>query len=301
MKTVAASYPQPLTLVRTRLADYLELTKPRISLMVLVTVAAGAIVGARGMPEGWLLWHVLLGTGLVAAGASSFNQLIEREIDGRMERTGNRPVPAGRLLPAESFIFASILTIVGIMYLFLSISSPAAAVTATVTFLCYVCVYTPLKQKTSFNTLIGAIPGALPPVIGYAAVCGTVDVQIAGLFAILFFWQVPHFLAIAWIYREDYRRAGLCMLPVVDPIGGLTGRQMVVYCAALVPVSLLPLFLGQGGMIYACGAVLLGSAFLASTLGFLLKRSMEQARGVLLASLIYLPVLLVLLVVDATH
>jgi protoheme IX farnesyltransferase len=281
-----------------RLGDYIELTRPRISLMVLVTVAAGAIVGGAGLPDGWLLFHALLGTALVAAGASALNQLLERDTDALMERTENRPLPAGRLQPIEVLIFGLILGAGGVAYLALLLPHPLAAAVAAITLVCYAFVYTPLKRRTSLNTLVGAVPGALPPIIGWAAARGSLDLSAAGLFGILFLWQVPHFLAIAWIYRDDYSRAGLRMLPVVDSAGSLTGRQMVVYCFALVPVSLLPVIYGQSGSIYAIGAIVLGGAYLAFAVGFLRERSIERARGVLRVSLIYLPVLLALLLLD---
>jgi protoheme IX farnesyltransferase len=301
MKVAAPTCPESVALPRTRLADYIELTKPRISIMVLVTVAAGAILGSAGAPEWWLLWQTLVGTALVAAGASALNQYLERDTDSAMERTEHRPLPSGRLQPREVLVFGIALGILGICYLAFFLPRPLAAIIAAITFLSYVFVYTPLKRKTSLNTLIGAVPGALPPVIGWAAVRGSVDWSIVNLFAIMFIWQVPHFLAIAWIYRKDYGRAGLCMLPCVDREGTMTGRQMVAYCCALIPVSLSPLVLGQAGMIYLVGAVGLGVGFLAFTIAFLRKRSIERARGVLRASLIYLPVLLALLLLDGIH
>jgi heme o synthase len=282
----------------SHLVGYVELTKPRISSMVLVTVAAGAVLGSAGLPDGWLLWHTLFGTALVAAGASALNQLLERDSDACMERTENRPLPSGRLGLIEVLVFGILFGVGGIGYLALSLPHPLAAITAAFTFLIYVFVYTPLKRKTSLNTLIGAVPGALPPVIGWVAVRGMIDPQALGLFAILFFWQIPHFLAIAWIYREDYRRAGLCMLPVVDRMGGLTGRQMVAYCSALIPASLSPFIWGQTSATYLTGVILLGGGFLAFTIAFWYQRTTERARGVLRASLIYLPVLLALLLLD---
>jgi protoheme IX farnesyltransferase len=289
---------EPIAFGRSRLADYIELAKPRISVMVLVTVAAGALLGSSGSLDWWLLWHTLLGTALVAAGASALNQFLERDSDALMERTENRPLPAGRLQPSEVLVVGSLLGAAGIAYLAIALPRPLAAVTATFTFFCYVFVYTPLKRRTSLNTLVGAVPGALPPVIGWAAVRGSIDWDILGLFAILFIWQVPHFLAIAWIYREDYGRAGLRMLPVVDRQGAVTGRQMIAYTCALVPASLSPLVLGQAGVVYFVGAIALGVGFLAFTIAFLRKRSIERARGVLRASLVYLPVLLALLLLD---
>ena len=201
--------------------------------------------------------------------------------------------------PREVLLFGAGLGAAGLLYLALTLSSPCAALVAAVTFACYVGVYTPLKARTPLNTLVGAVPGALPPVIGWAAVRGTVDREAVALFLILFVWQVPHFLAIAWIYRDDYARAGLRMLPVRDRTGGLTGTYMVTYCLTLLPASVLPAALGCAGRFYLLGAVALGLGFLACTLGFRHTAAPRQARWVLRASLVYLPALLALLLLDA--
>jgi protoheme IX farnesyltransferase len=298
MKTAVTIYDEAPALSRTRLADYVELTKPRIAVMVLVTVAAGVILASDG-PINWLLLvNTLFGTALVASGASALNQLLERETDAVMRRTENRPLPAGRLQAGEVLVFGVGLGIGGVLYLALALPTPLAALIAAVTFVSYVFVYTPLKRKTSLNTVVGAIPGALPPVIGWAAVRGSIDSSIVAVFLIIFLWQVPHFLDIAWIYREDYRRAGLQMLPVVDKDCGMSSRKMVSYCLALIPTSLAPLVLGGAGPIYLAGALLLGAGFLGAAIAFALDRSMERARRVLRASLIYLPLLLALLLLD---
>jgi protoheme IX farnesyltransferase len=241
--------------------------------------------------------HTVTATALVAAGASALNQLLERHSDARMRRTENRPLPSGRLQPLEVLLFGLGLGAAGLAYLGLATRQPLAVLVAAVTFVLYVIVYTPLKRLTTLNTLVGAVPGALPPVIGWTAVRGTLAPEAGVLFAVLFLWQVPHFLAIAWIYREEYARAGLCMLPVADPEGKITGRQMVLYCLALVLVSLLPVFAGQAGLVYLAGALLLGAVFLRHTFGFLVEVSNTQARRVLRASLLYLPLLLALLLV----
>lgn len=299
MKAATTVCTDEPVLSRSRAADYLELTKPRISVMVLITVAAGAILGA-GSTLGWpVLCHTLLGTALVAAGASALNQLFERESDGLMRRTENRPLPAGRLQPWEVLFVGSLLGLAGVVYLLLTVP-PLAALIAACTFLSYVFIYTPLKRVTSLNTLIGAIPGALPPVIGWAAVRGSIDLEIGALFLIMFLWQVPHFLAIAWIYRDDYARAGLCMLPVLDEAGGMTGRQMVGYCLALIAASLMPLVQGRAGLVYLLGATILGLVFLTTAVVFARQRSVGNARSVLRASLVYLPVLLALLLLDSS-
>ncbi len=286
-----------LPLPRSRLADYLELTKPRIAVLVLFTVAAGAWLGKRGDLDLLLLAHTVCATALVAAGASALNQLFERHTDALMRRTENRPLPAGRLQPLEVWLFGLALGLGGLTYLALATRQPLTVLIAAFTFASYVFLYTPLKRWTTLNTLVGAVPGALPPVIGWTAVHGTLAPEAGVLFALLFLWQVPHFLAIAWIYREDYGRAGLCMLPVVDPDGRMTGRQMVLYCIALVLMSFLPVLLWQAGPVYLAGALVLGALFLRSTLGFLFETTNAQARRVLRASLLYLPLLLALLLV----
>lgn len=299
MKTMTTTLPQPVAVMRGRMADYLELTKPRVGLLVLFTVAVGSCLAARGVPNVAGLLNTLFGTALVVGGACALNQFLERHSDVLMHRTENRPLPAGRLQAGEVLAFGLLLGVSGVVYLALSLRQPTAALVAALAFVSYVFIYTPLKRVTTLNTLVGAVPGALPPVIGWTAVTGSVGSEVAVLFLILFLWQVPHFLAIAWIYREDYARAGLQMLPVVDRTGGMTGRQMVSYCLALLAMSLMPVFLGVAGPIYLAGATFLGLGFLVYTIGFIRARSVCQARRVLRASLIYLPVLLALLLVDS--
>jgi protoheme IX farnesyltransferase len=245
-----------------------------------------------------LVLHAVLGTALVAAGASALNQVLERNSDARMRRTQGRPLPAGRMHPAEALAFGLVLAITGLVYLACTLSHPAAAAVAGFTFAAYVGLYTPLKSRTSLNTLVGAVPGALPPIIGWCAVRGSITVEAVNLFFVLFLWQVPHFLAIAWIYREEYGRAGLCMLPVEDPTGRHTAHQMVLYCLTLLAVSLTPVLLGSASLLYVAGALVLGLGFLATTLGFRRMRSVRNARHVLRASLVYLPGLLALLLLD---
>jgi heme o synthase len=282
----------------TRWADYLQLTRPRLSAMALLTVAAGAILASAGAPDWGTVARVMLGAALVAAGASALNQWRERETDARMQRTQDRPLPAGRLQPSEVLVFGFASALGGVAYLALTLAHPLAAVVAALTLLIYVFIYTPLKRRATLNTLIGAIPGALPPVIGWTAVRGSLNAEIVALFVILFLWQVPHFLAIAWIYRADYRRAGLSMLPSVDPTGSITGRQMIGYCLALFAASLTPLVVGGAGWVYLAGALFLGIGFLACAVGFARRRSLTAARTVLRASLVYLPALLTLLLLD---
>jgi protoheme IX farnesyltransferase len=298
MKTATTVVAEAAPLARVRLADYVALVKPRVSVMVLLTVAAGYLLGTAGTPDWTALLHTLLGTALVAVGASAWNQVLERDTDALMRRTEGRPLPSGRLQPTEVAILGSLLAVGGVAYLAAALSQPLAALVAGLTWFGYVGLYTPLKRKTSLNTLIGAVPGALPPVIGWAAARGSLGAESLALFLILFLWQVPHFLAIAWIYRDEYGRAGLRMLPVVDRGGGLTGRQMVGYCLALVPASLTPLVCGRAGLLYLTGALVLGVAFLLFALAFLRRPSLRHARGVLRASLVYLPLLLSLLLLD---
>jgi protoheme IX farnesyltransferase len=269
-----------------------------VAVLVLFTVAGGALLaGGRQVPL-LVLLHTVLGTALVAAGASALNQWLERDSDGRMRRTENRPLPAGRLQPLEVLLFGSLLGLGGVSYLALTLTQPWAALVAALTFALYVGVYTPLKTRTPLNTLVGAVPGALPPVIGWCAVRGEVTLEAVSLFLILFLWQVPHFLAIAWIYRDEYARAGLCMLPVVDRDGRLTGQNMVSYCLVLIPASFGPALSGAAGPAYFGGALLLGLGFLASALGFRRAHSPRRARLVLRASLLYLPGLFALLLLD---
>jgi protoheme IX farnesyltransferase len=266
--------------------------------MALVTVAAGAILASAGTPDWRVVAHALVGAGLVAAGASALNQLVERETDALMQRTRNRPLPAGRLQAAEVLVFGLASAVGGVAYLAVALPNPLAAVVAALTCVVYVFVYTPLKRRTPLNTLAGGVAGALPPVIGWAAVRGSVNAEAAALFGILFLWQVPHFLAIAWIHRGDYERAGLCMLPAVDPEGRLVGRQMIGFSLALITASLALPVLGAAGPVYLVGALLLGFGLLACAVGFACRRSLARARVVLRASLIYLPGLLALLVLD---
>jgi protoheme IX farnesyltransferase len=287
-----------LPLVRSRCADYLELAKPRVAVLVLFTVACGGWLAGLADGDGWLLLHAVCATGLVAAGASALNQLLERHTDALMRRTENRPLPAGRLHPVEVLVVGLLLGAVGLTYMAVTVRQPLTLLLTAITFVMYVWCYTPLKRLTTLNTLVGAIPGALPPVIGWTAVRGSLGPEALACFLVLFFWQLPHFLAIAWIYRTDYARAGLRMVPVNDPDGTATSRQMVGFCAALVLVSLLPVLWAHAGLLYACGAVALGWMFLRSTLSFARTPAVAQARTVLRLSLLYLPLLLALLLLE---
>jgi protoheme IX farnesyltransferase len=279
------------------LNDYLILTKVRITVLVLVTTAAGFLLASGPRLDLVLLGWTLLGTGLAASGAAALNQVLEREADSRMQRTAARPIPAGRMTAAHGLWVGLGLALSGVAVL-AALVNWLTALLALATVVLYVGVYTPLKRMTPLNTIVGAIPGAIPPVMGWTAVTGALGLPAWVLFAILFLWQLPHFLAIAWIFRDDYRRGGFPMLPVVDADGRATGRQVALYCAALVPVSLIPTFLGLTGPIYFFGALVLGLGFLAAGITMALHRRGKEARRVLLASVTYLPLLLVLLVVD---
>jgi protoheme IX farnesyltransferase len=280
---------------RTSAPDYLELTKPRITLMVCVTAFVGFATASPGPLAVSGLLAALLGTGLVAAGASVLNMLLERDVDARMRRTRDRPLPAGRLRPAEALAFGLALTATGLLELAL-LSGAAAALVASVTWASYVLVYTPLKRRTSLATLVGAVPGALPPVIGWAAARGTIEPGAVVLFTILFLWQVPHFLAIAWIYRDDYAQGGLPMLPVLDASGRLTGRQTVVHSLALFLVSLAPVAAGLAGTAYVAGVLVLDLALTGAAVRFAVQRTLPAARALFFMSLVYLAALSALLV-----
>jgi protoheme IX farnesyltransferase len=282
------------------LADLAELTKVRVDLLVLLTTAVGYILGRRAVgmaPQANALFHTLVATGLVAGGAAAWNQLIERARDRRMIRTRERPLPAGRLSVPFVGWFASGLAIVGVGYLAALSGWPAASI-AAVTFVAYVFVYTPLKPVTHLSTVVGAIPGALPPLIGWAAATGGVSGTGWALFAILFIWQLPHFLAIAWLYRHDYARGGYPMLTVVDPTGASTARQMIANIVALIPLSLIPTVFGESGALYFWSALLLGVGFLLLACWFAATRSQWAARAVVVGSIIYLALVLVALVAD---
>jgi heme o synthase len=282
---------------RTRTADFVALAKPRLNVLVVASTLAGYMMaGSEGLGVLRLL-GTLLGTGFVAAGASAFNQVLERDLDALMRRTRMRPLPDQRLQPVEGLVFAAAIAVTGLSILAASANLLAAGV-AFITLVTYVAVYTPLKRRSSFGTVIGAIPGALPPIIGWAAARGTLSTEAWTLFGIVFLWQLPHFLAIAWIYREDYARAGFPMLAVIEPEGRSTGRQSVLYASALVPLSLAPTLMGLAGHVYFAGALALGLLFVGLTLRFALTRSVADARRVFFGSIIYLPLLWILMIAD---
>ena len=277
--------------------DYIELTKPRITWLILMSTAIGYYFGHQGSWSFWPIFHVIVGTGLIASGTAALNQWYEREADVKMRRTQGRPIPSGRVTPARAFWFGMALEVLGSLELWLGLNA-LTSLLGIATILLYLCAYTPLKQKTWWSTTVGAIPGAIPPLIGYAAASGTLRADAWVLFAILFIWQFPHFYAIAWMYREDYSRAGIRMLPVVEPDGVSTSRQILLYSVLLIPISLLPHWLGMSGSIYLVGALAMGLMFLYSGIRVSFDRTRVRARRVLLASVIYLPVLYGLMVLD---
>ncbi|MBI4522915.1 MAG: protoheme IX farnesyltransferase [Deltaproteobacteria bacterium] len=283
-----------------RSLDFLELTKPRVTLMVLVTTFVGFYVGSGLVPHYLLMFETLLGTALAAGGTLALNQFMERESDAKMERTRRRPLPDGRIQPHEALFFGVVLTGSGLLLLALRVSPTSAAVTAFIT-ASYLFVYTPLKQKTAFCSVIGAVPGALPPVVGWAAARGEIGIESWVLFAILFLWQIPHTLAIARLYRDDFARAGIRFLPVLEPDGGSTGRQIISHCLGLLAVSLLPTLLGVAGIIYFSMALLLGAGFILFGIRLALCQTLGAARRLLWTSLIYLPLLLTVMALDRVH
>ena len=282
---------------RQVMSDLVALTKPRVVIMVLVTTLVGYDAGLTGSPDYLRMIHLLIGTLLAAGGTLALNQYWERGVDARMDRTRARPLPDGRLQPLEALLFGVALTTLGVAYLAALVGVVVALITTTTAIL-YLFVYTPLKLRTALCTLVGAVPGALPPVTGWVAARDDVTIGVGVLFGILFLWQIPHTLSIARMYREDYARAGVRVLPVVDPDGASTERQIVLACVGLLAASLLPTVIGWAGPIYFAGALMLGLAFVASGVAQALAPSRLSARRVLFASLLYLPLLLGLLVFD---
>jgi heme o synthase len=279
--------------------DYIALTKPRITWLILMSTGVGYFFGAK---SGWnflTLLHTIIGTGLIASGTAALNQWYEREADAKMKRTQDRPLPAGRLVPRNALIFGSLISAAGFAELYVAVN-PLSAWLGLFTLASYLFIYTPLKRRSPHSTTIGAIPGAMPPLIGYAAASGTLTWDAWILFAILFLWQFPHFYAIAWMYREDYERAGIRMLPVVEPDGESTARRILLYSLLLIPISLVPKFLSMTGNFYLFGALAIGLMFLYVGIRVSLDRTRQRARSVLLASVIYLPVLYGLMLLDRT-
>jgi protoheme IX farnesyltransferase len=284
--------------IATKLADYLQLTRPRIGVMVLFTVAAGYLLGCGSDIRGLVLFHTLVGTALVASAASVINQWQERKADARMKRTLHRPLPAGRIQPLEALVFGLMLAIIGITYLLFTLPTIGAGIVAAVTLVTYLAFYTPMKPVSIWNTVIGAFPGALPPVIGWCAARGTISVEAVALFLILFVWQLPHFFAIAWLYRDDYAAGGFRMLPIIDRTGILTGRAMIGTCLLLLAVTMLPAVVGMAGPLFLAFASILGICFLNCAIQFHKSPTRANAKHVLRASLLYLAGLMLLLVCD---
>ena len=280
-----------------RMQAFLELTKPGITRMVVITAAAGFYLGTRGRFDVRGFVDTLIGTALVAAGSSALNQLREREIDARMDRTRARPLPSGRVTPAAAALFSWSAAVLGVAYLAWRLNLVTAAL-ALLTLVSYVFLYTPLKLRTSLNTLVGAVPGALPIVGGWTAAGGRIDGVVLSLFWILFLWQLPHFLALAWLYRDDYRRGGFEMLSLDDATGRSTGRMALLYAITLLPVSLLPTLLGLTGTVYFFGALVLGLGYAGMSLLLMREPSEKPARRLFFTSISYLPLLLALMVAD---
>jgi protoheme IX farnesyltransferase len=273
---------------------YLDLTKPRITWLILMSTGVGYFFGLDGAIGWWALLHTILGTALIASGTAALNQWYERDADARMVRTKTRPLPSGLVTPPKALAFGVALSIAGFVELWLGVNLITALLGAF-TLISYLFVYTPLKSRSPHSTTIGAIPGAMPPLIGYAAAAGTLTAEAWALFAILFLWQFPHFYAIAWMYRDDYARAGIRMLPVVEPDGESTARRMFWFTIALIPVSLLPIALSMAGKLYFVAAVLLGAYFLRASWRIRGDRTGPAARRVMLASVAYLPLLYIAL------
>jgi protoheme IX farnesyltransferase len=287
---------EDLTWVR-RLMAFAELGKPRVVVMVLLTTFVGFYLGSRGLPDYLRLLPTLIGTALAAAGTLALNQYIERDVDAKMHRTRQRPLPDGRLQPTEALAFGVTMALAGLVYLALAVNALSAGVTAAIT-LSYLFFYTPLKRRTPLCSIVGAIPGALPPLTGWTAARGAFGIEAWILFAILFLWQLPHSLAIARLYRDDYARAGIRLLPVVEPDAKSTGRQIVANCLALLVVGLLPTLVGLAGPVYFFAALIFGGLFLAYGVAFALSRTVTAARQLMFASLLYLPATLLLMALD---
>ncbi len=286
-----------VTGTRERLAAYIELTKPRIAFMLVLTSAAGFYLGSVGQINVALFINAMIGIALLAFGVATLNQFIERDTDALMDRTMNRPLPSGRVTPTEALVFGIVQCVVAELYLYFLVN-PLTALLGVTVIIGYVFLYTPLKTKTSASTAVGAIPGAMPPLMGWTAASNEITIGAWALFVILFLWQFPHFLAIAWMYREQYAKAGILMLPVVEPSGRITARQIVMFSIMLFAAALAPYFLGFAGIIYLIGAGVLGVWFLVESIRTARAKTVEKARRLLLVSVIYLPLLFGLLVID---
>lgn len=282
---------------RTRVGAFVELTKPRIAFMLVLTSAASFYLGTRGSFDLVLFANAMIGIAILAFGVATLNQYIERHTDALMDRTRNRPLPSHRLLPAEALLFGLAQLLVAEIYLYFLVN-PLTAALGLVVIVGYILLYTPLKTRTSASTAIGAIPGAMPPLMGWTAAADEVTLSSLSLFLLLFLWQFPHFLAIAWLYRDEYAKAGILMLPVVEPAGRITARQIVLFSIMLVPVTLAPFFLGFAGLAYLIGATLLGIWFLIESIRTARAKTNESARRLLMVSVLYLPLIFGLMALD---
>jgi heme o synthase len=282
---------------RMRIAPFIELTKPRIAFMLVLTSAAGFYLGTKGAFDFALFANAMIGILILAFGVATLNQWMERTTDALMDRTKNRPLPSLRLTASEALIFGLVQCGVSEIYLYFLVN-PLTAGLGLVVIVGYVLLYTPLKTRTSASTAIGAIPGAMPPLMGWTAAANEVSLGAWVLFVMLFLWQFPHFLAIAWMYKEQYAKAGILMLPVVEPSGRITARQIVLFAIMLVPASLAPFFLGVGGIVYLIGATVLGIWFLYESISMARSRTVQKARRLLMVSVLYLPLIFGLLVLD---
>ncbi|HEY5041430.1 MAG TPA: heme o synthase [Verrucomicrobiae bacterium] len=297
MKFSAEVLNQNEVLEKSWPAVFADLVKARLTTLVLLTTLVGFYLGWQGAMDFVLMFHTLLGTALVASGAAALNQLLEREYDAKMRRTADRPLPSGRLQPTTVMLFGGICSAVGLIYLALLVNRLTSVVGA-VTLVSYLFIYTPLKRVTWANTLVGAIPGAMPPLMGWAAARNNLGSEGWALFAILFFWQLPHFFAIAWMYRDDYAKAGFIMLPNVDANGSRTAQQAVSNTIALMIVSLCPFVFGMSGKIYLAAAIIFGAGFLLCAIRFSRRLTLASARQLFFASIIYLPLLLAAMCCD---
>jgi heme o synthase len=282
---------------RERVAAFVELTKPRIAFMLLLTSAAGFYLGNRGVFDLVLFANAMIGIVLLAFGVATLNQWLERRTDVLMDRTATRPLPTGKVTSIEALVFGSLLCLSAELYLYFLVN-PLTAFLGLTVIVGYVLLYTPLKTRTSASTAIGAIPGAMPPLMGWTAAANEVSIGAWALFAFLFLWQFPHFFAIAWMYKEQYAKAGILMLPVIDPTGRLTARQIVLFSIMMVPISLAPFFLGFAGWIFLTAAIIMGVWFLVESIRTARAKTPEMARRLLLVSVLYLPIMFAILVLD---
>ncbi len=286
-----------IAIERSKFADYITLTKPELTFLSVVTALGGFYLGVAGSLPIETMLHTLFGTLLVGGGAGALNQYIEREYDAMMRRTENRPLPSGRLSPTEVVLFGSILSIAGVVELTV-FANPLSGFLAIATLVTYLFLYTPLKRITWVSTIVGGIPGALPPMIGWAAARNEITIEAWILFGILFFWQMPHFFSLAWMYRKDYERAGYPMLTVLDAEGKQTSLQILLFCVGLIPVSLMLTLYAGLGIVYFVGALVTGGLFLYFGIELLRTKSNTSARKMFFASLLYLPILLAFMVID---